>query len=232
MKYWYLLVFVVVSLGCTSKKNSIYIETIPNDLINDENRFDLDNKVYPVNKEVLYQVTIEHNSKTLDIELKYLRMTIQGTTKPFSNFDSDYSQTVIQFEYLNQNKKRITLERTGLVENKINIWLHPPRSDDLGILQLSAFPYIKLNAVKNWKWELDAAYANYQNMHLTHYYKKQKERIYELNVGKLQCVLVEAITKSRIGETKAEFLYHHELGFVSMKFYTLEDTLIILDMVK
>ncbi len=226
------MIFVVFSLSCTSKKNSVYYETIPNDLINDENRFDLDNKVYPINREILYKCVIEHNSRTLDVELKYIRMTIQGTTKPFSNFDSDYSQTVIKFEYLDRNKKRIIWERTGLVENDINIWLHPPRNADLDVLQLSAFPYIKLNAIKNWKWELDASYASYQHVHLTHYYKKHQESIYESNLGKLKCVLVEAITKSRIGTTNAEFLYHDELGFVKMKFFTIEDTTITLDLIK
>lgn len=223
---------MVFSFGCTLKKNSIYFETLPKIYMNNENRFDLDNKVYPVNREILYQCTIEHNGSVLNVELKYIRMTIQGTTKPFSNFDPEYSQTVIQYEYLDQNKKRIILEKTGLAENNINIWLHPPRQADLDVLQLSAFPYIKLNAVKNWKWELDAAYASYQNVRLIHYYKKREQSPYETNLGKLKCVLVEATTKSGIGTTKAEFLYHHELGFVRMKFFTIEDTTITLDIIK
>lgn len=233
MKYRFIIILVIFSFSCTSKKNSVYFETIPNDLINNENRFDRDNKVYPVNREILYQCTIEHNNSVLDVELKYIRMTIQGTTKPFSNFDPEYSQTVIQFEYLDQNKKRIVWERTGLVENNNNIWLHPPRQADLDVLQLSAFPYIKLGAINNWKWELDASYASYQNVHLIHYYKKNKPRIYQSNLGDLKFVLVEAITKShKTKTTNSEFLYHDDLGFVKMKFFTIEDTTITLDIIK
>ena len=233
-KKCYILVFLIISFSCSSKKNSIYFETIPKQYIDNENRFDLDNVVYPVNRKVLYQCTIKNNNNlsVRDTDLRYVRMIVQGTTKPFSSFDPDYSQTVIKFEYLDVNKKQIARERTGLVENKINIWLHPPRQIDLHVLQLSAFPYINLNAIKKWKWKLDASYGNYQNVNLTHYYKKNKEVMYDLDLGQFKCVLVEAISKSRIGTTKAEFLYNDELGFVKMQFSTIEDTTITLEMIK
>ncbi|WP_179349148.1 hypothetical protein [Winogradskyella pacifica] len=232
MKLYYILVFLILSFSCSSKKNSVYFESIPSQYVDNEYKFDLDNVVYPINREVLYQCTIEHSNSVLDTNLRYVRMIIQGTTKPFSSFDPTYSQTVVKFEYLDHNKKQITRERTGLVENKINIWLHPPRQTDLHVLQLSAFPYIKLNAIKNWKWKLVGTYGRYESVQLTHHYKKNEERIYTSDLGQLKCVLVEAITKSRIGTTTAEFLYNDELGFVKMKFSTIEDTTITLEMIK
>lgn len=232
MKNWYILVLICLSLSCTSKKNAVYFETIPNELVGDEHRFDLDNKVYPINREILFENTIEKDDIVLDIELRYVRMTIQGTTKPFSNFDPDYSQTVYKFDYLDENKKLISSERTGLVENDVNIWFHPPRSNDLDVLQLSAFPYIKLNTSKNWTWELEAGYAMYQDLNLIHSYKKQKPRMHELKMGQLSCVLIEATTKSqKTRTTNSEFLYHDELGFVKLKFFTVEDTVITLEMI-
>ena len=133
----------------------------------------MDNVVYPVNREILYQCSIARDKTESDVDLKFIRMTIQGTTKPFSNFDPDYSQTVIKFEYLDKNRKTILSERTGLVENEVNVWLHPPRNSDLGILQLSAFPYIKLTNTKTWKWNLEASYENFENVHLTNHYKNR-----------------------------------------------------------
>jgi len=48
--------------------------------------------------------------------------------EPFSKFDANYSQTVIKYEYLDENKKRIVWERTGLVENDVTIWFsYSPR---------------------------------------------------------------------------------------------------------
>lgn len=231
MTYKIIIVLLIVNFSCSPAKNSVYFEKIPNNLIHNENRFDLDNVVYPVNREILYQCIIEHNKKEVDVEVKFIRMIIQGTTKPFSNFDPDYSQTVIKFEYLDENKKLIISERTGLVENEVNIWMHPPRSSDLKVLQLSAFPYIKLNAKKNWKWNLEASYGDFQNVHLTHYYKKRTAVIYNSKLGRLECVVVDAIAKSRKRKSNAEFFYNEDLGFVKMTFHTIEDTSITLEMI-
>jgi len=229
----YLLIIVFVSLSCASKKSDdVFIETIPNHLLNNDNRFDLDNKTFPVNREILYSCSIKKDEKVLDLNLRYIRMIIQGTTKPFSEIDPDYSQTVIQFEYLDEDFKRIIWERTGLVENEKNIWLHPPRNGDLGILQLSAFPYIKLDATRKWQWELDAAYANYQDVHLTHSYVKGKSIEFNSNVGVLRCIPIQATSESHIGTTTSEFLFNEELGFVQLKFYTIEGETITLEILK
>lgn len=225
----YIVVLSLLFFSCASKKNNdVYVETIPNHLLTNENRFDLDNKIYPVDREILYSCTIQKGDEVLDLNLKYIKLTIQGTTKPFSEFDSDYSQTVIKFEYLDENYDRIIWERTGLIENDNNIWMHPPRNGDLGILQLSAFPYIKFGATKRWKWKLDAAYSTYQDVHLTHSYVKGNSIEFKGNV----CIPIEATSKSHIGTTTSEFFYNKSLGFVQLKFHTIENETITLEMIE
>jgi hypothetical protein len=228
-----LLITVFVMLGCASSKpEDVYVESIPKHVLDDDNRFDLDNKIYTINREILYKCSVERDDKVLDLNLKYIRMIIQGTTKPFSQFDPDYSQTVIKFDYLDENFDRIIWERTGLIENEKNIWLHPPRNGDLGILQLSAFPYIKLDKTRKWQWELHAAYANYQDVQLTHTYVKKKPITFTSHVGALSCIPVEATSESHIGTTTSRFLYHDKHGFVQLKFHTIEGTTITLDMME
>lgn len=228
-----LLLLVFIVLGCASHKpGDIYVESIPEHLLNNENRFDLDNKVYPVHREILYKCSVKRDNKVLDLGLKYIRMTIQGTTKPFSNFDPHYNQTVIQFEYLDENYDRIIWERTGLIENKKNIWLHPPRNADLDVLQLSAFPYIKFGAIKKWEWKLNAAYANYQDVHLTHSYKKEKPIKFNSNIGVLSCIPIQATSESYVGTATSEFLYNEDYGFVKLEFHTIEGTTITLELLK
>ncbi|AEH01221.1 hypothetical protein Lacal_1373 [Lacinutrix sp. 5H-3-7-4] len=143
----FVLVFIIVS--CASQKDEVYVEKISKEFINNEFKYDIDNKVYLVNKKFLYSYSLIHNDKLVDLDLKAIRLTIQGTTLPFSKFDPDYNQTVIKYEYLDEKGKLMFSERTGLIENNNNIWIHPPRQGDAGILQLSAFPYIKLNNKKN-----------------------------------------------------------------------------------
>lgn len=228
-----LLILVFVALGCASiRHGDVYVETIPKHVLDNDNRFDLDNKIYTLNREILYKCSVIRDDKVLDLSLKYIRMIIQGTTKPFSDFDPDYSQTVIKFEYLDDNLDPIISERTGLIENEKNIWLHPPRSGDLGILQLSAFPYIKLDKTRKWQWELDAAYANYQDVHLTHTYVKKKSITFNSQFGILSCIPIAATSESHIGTTTSEFLYHAEHGFVQLKFHTIEGTTITLELLQ
>lgn len=232
MRKYILFIFFVV-LSCASQNHKeIFIEAIPNHLLNDDNRFDLDNKIYPVEREILYKCSVKKDNEVLNLNLKFIRMTVQGTTKPFSNYDPDYNQTVIKYEYLDENYKRIIGERTGLIENKKNIWLHPPRNADLDVLQLSAFPYIKFGAIKNWEWTLHASYANYQDVDLTHRYEKGKAIEFNSDIGVLRCILIQATTESYIGTTISKFLYNRTHGFVKLEFHTIEGTTITLEVMK
>lgn len=230
MRYYVLLIGFFM-LNCAIIKHDVFIENIPETSLNNENRYDLDNVIYPVNREFIFKCTIEYNDETLDLNLKFIKMTIQGTTAPFSKFDPDYSQTVIKFEYLDENNNRIIWEQTGVVENEKNIWLHPPRNADLDILQLSAFPYFKFGSIKKWTWKLDAGYGNYKDVHLTHSYRKVKPISYESEMGILECTPVYATSKSYVGTTFAYFLFNQTYGFVKLKFETIEGTTITLDLI-
>ena len=227
-----IIVFALITSGCSTRRNAVFVESISKDNKNDEYQYDRDNTVYSLKRQFIYSCKIEFDNKEIDIDLKYIRLSVQGTTKPFSNFDPEYNQTVIQFEYLDKNFNEIIRERTGVIENDKNIWMHPPRNADLDVLQLSAFPYYKYGSVKNWKWELDAAYANYKDVHLTHTYKKGKRTSYKSTFGTLDCELISALTESYVGNTTSEFIFHDTYGFVSLKFNTVENTTIILDLIE
>jgi hypothetical protein len=231
MRRYIQIVFFVV-LGCASQKHKeIFIETIPDQLLNDDNRFDLDNKIYLVDREILYKCSVKRKNEVLNLNLKFIRMTVKGT-KTFSNYDPDYNQTVIKYEYLDENYNRIIGERTGLIENNKNIWLHPPRNADLDVLQLSAFPYIKFGAIKNWEWTLHASYANYQDVDLIHRYEKGKAIEFKSHIGVLSCIPIQAITESHFGTTTSEFFYNETYGFVKLDFHTIEGTTITLEVMK
>jgi hypothetical protein len=217
--------------NCSSIKNKIYFEREPVQLINNENKFDLDNTIYTLNKSFLFKFSLLQNNVHLDTNVKYIRMLIIGGTKPFSNFDPTYNQTVIQYQYLDSENTILFSEKTGLVENTKNIWFHPPRTEVAGILQLSAFPYIKLNKFKKWKWELEAAYDNYQSTIFTHTYKRLEKFQYKVGSKNLQCIPIIAITESEIGITNSKFLYNEKYGFVFMEFNNIDKSKIILELI-
>jgi len=227
----YVLFLFLINFACKSSEIEVYIEDIPDELLSNENRFDIDNVIYSVDKEFLFEVKFLVNSKEVDTELKRIKMIIQGTTKPFSNFDSDYSQTVIKYDYFNSNNERLHRERTGLVENSKNIWLHPPRMDIAEILQLSAFPFIRFDKNK-WIWKLDAGYQDYKDVHLVSEYKKSKPINFATDFGDLKCIPINVITKSHIGESSSKFLFTEKYGFVNLEFNTIENSTIILNLIK
>ena len=110
------LVIVVVLCGCSTTKETIYVEKIPQNLLKNENRFDLDNKTFPAKKEALFKFSLSRNDTLLETKTNLIKLNILGTTKPFSNFDADYSQTVIQYSYYDKENKLLISEKTGLIE--------------------------------------------------------------------------------------------------------------------
>lgn len=227
------LVIVVVLCGCSTTKETIYVEKIPQNFLKNENRFDLDNKTFPVKKEALFKFSLSRNDTLLETKTNLIKLNILGTTKPFSNFDADYSQTVIQYSYYDKENKLLISEKTGLIENDVNIWIHPPRSSDAGILQLSAFPYIKFNNTKKWNWKLEASFEDYKNVNLNHQYKLKKNIKYKsAEFGIILCDLIQATTISEIGTTHSSFLFNKELGFVFLEFFNIDGTKITLSITK
>jgi hypothetical protein len=231
MKIVFILLMLLV-FSCAFSQDSIFVEKIPKEQVNSEHRFDLDNKIYPFGKEFLFKFSISKNDSILPSEIDVIKLHVLGTTKPFSEFDSEYNQTVIQYTYYDKNNRLLLTEKTGLIENNVNIWFHPPRSIDAGILQLAAFPYIKLDRNK-WLWKLDAAFGEYQDVHLTHCYNKEKTIQYNSSeYGVLLCDVIKVKTESEIGTTHSSFLFNDLLGFVLLEFYNIDGSKISLRLVE
>ena len=221
------LLALILSVSCKSTHDSVFVEKIPDDLVEDEFRYDRDNKVFTVGREFLYKFSLSKGDSILRSDIDYIELKVLGTTKPFSRISEDYSQTVIEFNYLDSNNKLLFKEKTGVIENSRNIWVHPPRSGEAGILQLSAFPYIKFGKVTNWNWKLGASYNEYQNVHLIHSYKKGSIVNFNYHsIGDIPCLEINGITTSEIGSTTSYFLYNDNYGFVYMEFRNIDETII------
>ncbi len=233
MKKFFLIIMAVI-LSCVSPSNdSIFVEDIPNNLIDDENRYDRDNIIYTIGREFLYKFSLTKKGVAIKSEIHYISLKVLGTTKPFSKFDPDYNQTVIEYSYINEEGVVLSKEKTGVIENKNNIWIHPPRSLDAGILQLSAFPYIKFGNKKKWKWNLEASFEGYQNVNLINNYRKKRSFIYESEyLGSLQCADIKGLTNSEIGSTSSNFIFNTYYGFVLLEFINIDNTAIRLTLIK
>lgn len=147
----------------------------------DENRYNLDNKIYTVGKKFIfsyyyqdqagtkYLMTKEGINKDGGYEWKFdelknnnpksvfqIILSVNSGLSPFIQQIPDYNQTVITYNFKMLNGELWTNEMTGVIENEKNSWLHPPRTDFFKILELNPFPYIKApyRVGTKWEWKL------------------------------------------------------------------------------
>ena len=157
-------------------------------------------------------------------------------------FSPDYDQTVEVFEFWLKNGARpFDVSASGIVENERNIWMHPPRSLLLSILELNPFPYIKFPAKKGlkWKWKLtigsqwgDPLWKEWEGAIVNRYRYNIVDTSCSLStaLGTLNCVRVEASAKSRIGKTGLTAYYNEKYGFVKFDYINIDGSKIVIDL--
>lgn len=119
---------------------------------------------------------------------------------------------------------------TGVVENKENVWIHPPRIGFLRSLEICPFPYIKLNKPIGYTWEDSMSISNsWSNKEwgvwtgrllLRYNYKIISEEYIDTSLGKLLCTKIIATAKSDIGTSELILYFSKSWGFVKLN-YTL-----------
>lgn len=64
--------------------------------------------------------------------------------------------TQVNYNYYGRFDTLPNFEKSGIIENKLNVWLHPPRSNQFRMTEVNPFPYIKspyeveINGHGNW----------------------------------------------------------------------------------
>lgn len=163
------------------------------------------------------------------------------TAEPFRK---DYNQTVEAFYFLFDDQwSRWPLSWSGIVENERNLWMHPNRDCLFQILELNPFPYIQYPIKKGntWKWRLsigsqwgDKRWKTWTGGIVNKY----KYRITDTDcevvtpLGTLSCVKVEAVAKSRIGNTYLTAYYNDTYGFVKMDNTNVDGSRFLVDLVE
>ena len=155
------------------------------------------------------------------------------------------NQSVIHYRHLDKDKSTRAFswdERTGLIDNKKNIWFHPPRSYLFKILELNPFPYIHLPVKegKNWKWKLeigaqwgDTRWKTWSNV-ITNKYKYKivdTESLVETALGTLKCCKIESQAKSSIGTTYLTTYFNEQYGFVRYEYINIDKSKINIELI-
>lgn len=159
---------------------------------------------------------------------------------PFGKDVPDYNQTAIGFEYLMKNGEPLAMEVTGVIENEMNIWMHPPRSNFFEILELNPFPYIKApyKVGTKWNWKLnigdhwsDKRWLEWKGrIENVYNYEIKGNKTIPTKLGNLECYIVLATAKSRIGETELISYFNPKFGFVKLEYKNIDGTKTVLEL--
>lgn len=171
------------------------------------------------------------------------RIILKPTSgNPFDGDDPDYNQTGIDYEYVLNNGKNHGKETSGTIENKMNVWTHPPRSNFFKILELNPFPYIKapykIGTKWNWKLEIGDHWSDKRwlewkgGIENTYDYEIKEKKIIITKLGSLECYIVHAKAKSRIGETELISYFNPKFGFVKLEYKNIDGTKTVLELEK
>lgn len=171
-----------------------------------------------------------------------VNLTVKPDLKQKPSRAPNYSQTVIAYDYPQKNGEQKFNERTGLIENPKNVWMHPPRKKLFRILELNPFPFIQApyKVGEKWSWSLkigsfwgDKRWKTWENP-ITNEYEYEITAIKKIDskIGLLKCYEIKSIAKSELGQTMLTTYFNVKHGFVKLNYTNIDSTKIVFELIK
>ena len=248
---------VLLSLFSCNGQKTLFIENPKNAGV--ENPYNYDNKIFLSNKEYIFDYYIIKNLDTLKYKIindstfsyvswkdnsenvvEFLSIKTLKNKGPIFNDHKDYNQTEIILSHLNKHQKSLKQELTGVIENRENLWLHPFRTNAFQILQFSPFLYIKKDAKKEYRWNLNIGRhwpelksINWNGiLKLKCKYKNEYQTILKTAFGNLNVTKTFSSCKSKIGRSTLTTFYNEKLGFVRLNYNLSNNEKIEMNLIK
>jgi hypothetical protein len=217
-----------------------------------------DNVTFLPNTSFLYNYQIIKDGKLLKVKLKVYEKwdyvadndidtntvyKIQLFVKKEKGIFPD--QTIIKYNYLNKDKKPLNSgnDGTGAIENKKNIWIHPPRQSYFMITEMNPFPFVMLpyeqdknyvasltyhsNLVSDSRWKVWEGY----NLDKRNY-KITGKKILKTPLGDIECTEIISTCTSPLGKTSLNAYFHEKYGFVKLEYTNIDQSKLILNLVE
>lgn len=200
---------------------------------------------------ILESMAQSHDSYPLvvkEINFKVIKLKLfEGRTSRYQ------SETVTTFDSLldtfppfpENNSNNVTLRLRvwqGLVENKHNVWLHPPRDCAFRILELNPFPYVKYPLAIGHTWQhsliIGSSWSNPRwkvwegNIVNKYHYEVKGHASISVDNTPLNCWVIHSTAESRLGSTQLVSYFHEEYGFVQLDYVNIDGSKITLKLSK
>jgi hypothetical protein len=195
------------------------------------------------------------------VEYISYRVPADPTKMEMSGRWAYYHQTDIWIDYKNAEKQTLGTQidsthwnpdyrgkfmpsgdLTGVIDNKKNIWIHPPRMRCFKINELNPFPFVQLPLMEGnkWSWGISAgsewgdkrwaAWSGLITIKSTYEVKEKTKRTTKM--GELDCFRVECEAISSVGTTHLTFFFNPKFGFVHLEFTNIDKSKTILELVE
>jgi hypothetical protein len=225
--------------------NGVYAEkVIKGD--SSSHRYSVDNGIFKIYRVFTYRCTYEAAMPVIGTDslslgaIDSIQLTVTDDLHAFLPADSQYSQTVIRYDCFDYSGKLISSEETGVIDNRMNIWLHPPRSGDLRILEINPFPFVLWSdTMQSWNWPLsvweswsDRRWKTWTGiLKIKNSYEKFNNEVIATKWGRLECRVINAVGFSIIGKTSLRTYFHPVYGFLRLEYETINGARLILQLV-
>ena len=157
--------------------------------------------------------------------------------KPFRRSNKRQTQALYTFK----SNNLVFESYTGIIENEINSWIHPPRFGFFKSLETCPFPYIKLHAQEGESWEDQMLIGEHWsndfwgvwegNLLLQYEYNFIRKDSIASDLGNIECKVIEATATSGIGSSKLTSYYSPKYGFVKLEYILFNGTKINLNLI-
>lgn len=232
--YKALILLFIANTSVSQQYDSVYIE---------KTKIDDNNSIYEVGKNFIFEYEIIINDSIRNLTKNSRNNFSLALTNNDSIHEQEVPLLIVKpklFRRSNKNQTQavytftndsITYQgSTGIVENNINTWLHPPRFGFFKSLETCPFPYIKLSIGQDESWEdqmlIGDHYSNELwgvwngNLLLKYEYTITDSAAIVTNLGQFDCKVIKATAKSEIGTSMLTSYYSSKYGFVKLE-YTL-----------
>ncbi|HKK63310.1 MAG TPA: hypothetical protein VJ951_12170 [Bacteroidales bacterium] len=167
--------------------------------------------------------------------IKDFQLKVRDSKINFKN--PAYYQRSISY-HINKNIQRYNF--TGVIENRKNIWIHPPRAYLFKILELNPFPYIKypLQVGSSYKGSLrigsgwgDERWKTWSGIIENQYnYEVTARRELDTPFGRLNCYVIASTAVSELGETKLTTYFNKTYGFVKLEYTNIDNSRLVIEL--
>lgn len=260
-KLFYL--FLIISFSCNELNyyddEGIWIEdisTLESDSL--KNLYNYDNKIFLPNIEYIFDYYQIKDGKKLKFSAggwEYIDFD-QPDNSTIMTFGiqtlnslgmmkdiEEYTQSVIQFNmYDIENKPSFGRTQTGVIENELNVWIHPLRHNNFKILELNPFPFIKspyeIGNKYSWNLKIGDHWAdpNWKiwsgSIENKIVYEIVNKTILETEAGIFNVFVIDAEANSRIGKTLLTSYFNREVGFVKHEYTNIDSSKLVIELNK